>query len=115
MQIPAQIFGHIQGTQQIYTKKYNISQQSFSKCLKFINKNLKDTSNRYLPNIMIALYSTTDLSVQYNPVYANVFQVTGKIFTNQTIFFPVTSSQGNNYVMGFYYYNSSGIIYEPLK
>jgi hypothetical protein len=41
--------------------------------------------------------------------------VTGKIFTDQTGRFPITSSRGNKYVMICYDYDPNNIIAEPLK
>jgi hypothetical protein len=40
---------------------------------------------------------------------------TGKIYTNQTGKFPVTSSRGNKYVFVLYEYDSNAILVEPIK
>ena len=41
--------------------------------------------------------------------------VTGKIYTDQTGRFPVTSTRGNKYILVAYDYNSNIIHAEPLK
>jgi hypothetical protein len=48
-------------------------------------------------------------------VFTQLIQVTGKISTDQTSQFPITSSRGNKYVMICYDYDSKTIITEPLK
>jgi hypothetical protein len=40
---------------------------------------------------------------------------TGKICTNQTGQFPVTSSRGNQYILVLYDYDTNAILMEPLK
>jgi hypothetical protein len=40
---------------------------------------------------------------------------TGRIYTDQTGCFPVRSSQGNNYILVAYDYDSNAILTEPLK
>ena len=42
-------------------------------------------------------------------------EVTGKVSTDQTGRFPVTSSRGSKYLMVLYNYDSNAIITEPLK
>ncbi len=48
-------------------------------------------------------------------VFMQPIPVTGKIFTDQTGRFPITSSRGNKYVMICYDYDPNNIIAEPLK
>jgi hypothetical protein len=48
-------------------------------------------------------------------VYATAIQETGKICTDQTGCFPITSSHGNKYIMVLYDYDSNVILAEPLK
>jgi hypothetical protein len=51
-------------------------------------------------------------------VYAAVVEVPtklGRIYTNQSGWFSITSWQGNKYLMVLYDYDSSAIIAEPLK
>jgi hypothetical protein len=50
-----------------------------------------------------------------NWVYMQPIEVTGKIFSNQTGRFPLTSSRGNKYIMIVYDYDSNAILAEPLK
>ena len=42
-------------------------------------------------------------------------EITGKIYTDQTGRFPVTSSKGSKYLMVLYDYDSNAILSEPLK
>ena len=42
-------------------------------------------------------------------------EVTGKISTDQTGRFPVTSSRGSKYLMVLYHYDSNAIIADPIK
>jgi hypothetical protein len=48
-------------------------------------------------------------------VYAKAIEITGQIYSDQTGRFPVTSSNGNKYVMIVYDYDSAAILAEPLK
>ena len=43
------------------------------------------------------------------------FQNTGKIYTDQSGRFPVTSSEGNKYILLIYDYDSNAILTEPIK
>ena len=47
-------------------------------------------------------------------LYATI-ETTGKIYTDQTGRFPVTSSRGNQYVMVLYDYDTNAILTEPLR
>ena len=47
-------------------------------------------------------------------IFATIEQA-GRIYTNQTGRFPVTSSLGNKYVMIFYNYDTNAILAQPLK
>jgi hypothetical protein len=53
--------------------------------------------------------------VKANWVYMQPIIVTGKIYSNQTGCFPLTSSRGNKYVMIKYDYNYNAILAEPIK
>ena len=59
------------------------------------------------------LSSPPDIYVQSNLVYEKVMKVSSKIFTNQTVHFPVTSIFYYGIVL--YYYNSSSIPAKPPK
>jgi hypothetical protein len=48
-------------------------------------------------------------------VYAQIVDITGQIYSDQTGRFPVTSSKGNQYIMIVYDYDSAAILAEPLK
>jgi hypothetical protein len=67
---------------------------------------------RSTPSIM-----TTDDNplVRANWVYIQPIEVTGKINSNQTGRFSLTSSRGNKYVMIIYDYNYNAILAEPIK
>jgi hypothetical protein len=47
-------------------------------------------------------------------VFMKPIKITGQIFSNQTGRFPITSSQGNKYIMVVYDYDSDAIITEPI-
>jgi hypothetical protein len=49
-----------------------------------------------------------------NFLFATILD-TGRIYTDQTGRFPITSSQGNQYIMVLYDYDSNAILTEPLK
>jgi hypothetical protein len=50
-----------------------------------------------------------------NLLFATIDTTTGKIYTDQTGRFPVTSSQGNQYILVLYDYDTNSILTEPLK
>ena len=50
-----------------------------------------------------------------NLVFFNTVDLSGKIYTDQTGRFPVTSSKGNKYILVAYHYDSNTIHSEPLK
>ena len=50
-----------------------------------------------------------------NEFYTKIIEPTGKVFSDQTGKFPVTSSKGNKYVMVVYDHDSNAILSEPLK
>ena len=50
-----------------------------------------------------------------NLVFFKTLDVSGKIYTDQTRSFPVTSSKGNTYILVTYHYDSNTIHAEPLK
>ena len=61
-------------------------------------------------------HPTNETSTDY--VYATIIDrptPTGKIYTDQTGRFPQQSSQGNNYLMVLYDYDSNAILVEPIK
>jgi hypothetical protein len=59
--------------------------------------------------------SVTEPTVQTHFEYAQVVNITGQIYSDQTGRFPVTSSKGNQYIMIVYDYDSAAILAEPLK
>jgi mRNA-degrading endonuclease HigB of HigAB toxin-antitoxin module len=67
------------------------------------------------------LDAEVDLTIKHsdrtrtNWVYQQTLQVSGQIFSDQTVRFPVTSSKGNQYIMVVYDYDSNHILAEPLK
>ena len=54
-------------------------------------------------------------SIKTDEVYCKVVDLEGKIYTDQTGQFPVTSSRGHKYIMVAYHYDSNAIHAEPLK
>ncbi len=50
-----------------------------------------------------------------NLVYMFFYNITGLLFTDQTSHFPVTSNQGNAYLVIFYVYNANFITFVPIK
>ena len=50
-----------------------------------------------------------------NLVFFKTVDLSGKIYTDQTGRFPVTSSKGNKYILVAYHYDSNKIHAEPLK
>ena len=50
-----------------------------------------------------------------NIVFLKTVDLTGKIYTDQTGRFPVTSRKGNKYILVTYHYDSNTIHAEPLK
>ena len=52
---------------------------------------------------------------RFNLVFTKTITITGKISTDQTGRFPVTSSRGNKYIMILFNHDSNAILAEPLK
>ena len=72
--------------------------------------NVDDTSSEYSTPPPIQ-----DDMVQTNYIYADIHKVTGKIATDPTGKFYIPSSQGNNYLLIVYDYDSNYIHAEPMK
>ena len=51
----------------------------------------------------------------FHQVFVETVELTGKVSTDQTCRFPVTSSCGSKYLMVFYDHDSNAIIPEPIK
>ena len=54
-------------------------------------------------------------NVQANIVTMKLVEINGKIFSNQTGHFPVTSSKGNKYLMVMYENDTNSILAKPMK
>ena len=54
-------------------------------------------------------------NVRANIVTMKLVELNGKIFSNQTGRFPVTSSKGNKYLMVMYDNDTNAILAEPMK
>ena len=52
--------------------------------------------------------------VQTQMEYLQIVKFTGKVSTDQTLSFPVTSSRGSKYLMVLYNHDSNAILAEPL-
>jgi hypothetical protein len=90
--------------------------------LKATPKNLRSTyqisptiSPKLASIVMTTPPSVTEPTVRTHFVYAQVVDITGQIYSDQTGRFPVTSSKGNQYIMIVYDSNSAAILAEPLK
>ena len=58
---------------------------------------------------------TIEPQVRSNRVFIKSITVTGKIYTDQTACFPVTSSRGSKYLMVLHDHDRNSILCEPLK
>jgi hypothetical protein len=90
--------------------------------LKTSPKHLRSTTKVSSPStvtppstVMTTPPSPPELPVRTHFVYPIVIDITGKIFSDQTGCFPVTSSRGHKYIMIVYDYHSTAILAEPLK
>ena len=86
--------------------------------LKQTHKGIRSTKQKVLPalpEIDTEQFPPTANSIKTNDVYFKVIELEGKILTDQTGRFPVTSSRGHKYIMVAYHYNSNTIHTEPLK
>ena len=63
----------------------------------------------------IAKDNNIDSTSRTNEVFVKVTEIEGKIYTDQTGRFPVTSSRGNKYIMVAYDYDSNTIHAEAMK
>ena len=55
-----------------------------------------------------------DVGVRSNIVFIKILPISGKISSDQTRQFPITSSRGGKYIMGVADYDSDTILAEPL-
>jgi hypothetical protein len=91
--------------------------------LKATPKNLRSTTTTINQSPSSTLPSTAmttpsspkEPNVRTHLVYAKVIEITGKVFSDQTGQFPVTSSKGNKYIMVVYDHDSSAILTEAMK
>ena len=60
-------------------------------------------------------FTQSDQSVSTNLILLKTVDLTGKIYTDQTGRFPITSRKGNKYILVDYHYDSNTIHEEPLK
>jgi hypothetical protein len=74
--------------------------------LKTAPKNLRSTSKlrpaispTSAPTVMTTPTSLAEPRIQTHLVYAKVIEITGEIYSDQTGRFPVTSRNGNQYIM----------------
>ena len=70
-------------------------------------------SNKLLPNQECHEMTTTE--VRHHEFFIKTVELSGKIYSDQTGRFPLTSSNGNRYVMVVYDNDSNSILVEPLK
>ena len=60
-------------------------------------------------------FSPSANSVRTNLVFLKTVDFTGKIYTDQIGWFPITSSKGNKYILVDYHQDSNNIHAEPFK
>ena len=70
-------------------------------------------STKLLPNQECHEIMTTE--VRHHELFIKTVKLSGKIYSDQTGCFPLTSSKGNRYVIVVYDHNSKVILAEPLK
>jgi hypothetical protein len=81
-------------------------------------KNIRSTRTTTANPTDIATSSITPTQETNNPITNNIFaSITdaGKIYIDQTGRFLVTSSQGHQYILVLYDYDTNAILTEPLK
>ena len=95
---------------EIATSKGHLNQQ----CQNIRSMQLKQMS--HLSTNMTVSNDTTPLTENMTEdVYVDAIEATGKIFTDLTGHFPVTSSKGNKYIMLLYHYDTNVILVEPMS
>ena len=78
-------------------------------------QNLRSTKPRSATNNSVMTTShPTDVRAN-NLVSFKVVEITGKIYTDQTGKFPITSSRGNKYIMVLYDHDTNAILVEAIK
>ena len=76
------------------------------------NKRLTKPSIATAPLVLPSQHAPPARSHQ---MFVETVELTGKVSTDQTGRFPVTSSRGSKYLMVIYYHDSNAIIPEPIK
>jgi hypothetical protein len=81
-----------------------------------IRKNIRSTKqNQELEDSDVIPQNDGNVEQQFqNLCFAAIFEPTGKIYTDQTGKFVAPSSNGNNYIMILYDYDSNAILAEPM-
>ena len=82
--------------------------------LKQDRQNVRSTKTAITPS-PIFLPSQHEPPVQYHQVFVKAAKLTGKVSTDQTCHFPITSSCGSKYLMVLYDHDSNTIIPESNK
>jgi hypothetical protein len=77
-------------------------------------KNVRSTKTRTNENENETLPTQNVNNEPTHLTFATI-EDTGKIYTDQTGRFPVTSSQGHKYILILYDYDSNAILAEPIK
>ena len=87
--------------------------------LKMVRQHVRSTKPRLLaapnPTVMTNAVPSSGPHIRTNLVTIKCINLSGKIATNQTGRFPVTSSKGNKYIMVAYAQDPNSILAEPLK
>ena len=78
-------------------------------------KNLRSTKTVSIPTLSAPHDMTAAPAARDNDYYVKVTDLTGKVSTDQTGCFPITSSRGNKYIMVLYCHDANAILTRPLK
>ena len=94
----------------IHTSKGHIRQEP---------KNIQSTKQIITPSVIPSVMTAPnpipeDVGVRANTVFIEILPISGKISSDPTGWFPVTSSRGGKYIMVVADYNSDVILVEPL-
>ena len=103
-------------TSEIVYKHYAKTIESAKGHMKADRKNVESTKHTMHHKMMTKLQQDkTSKQVQQNEYYVKTIDLTGKIYSDQTGRFPVTSSKGSKYIMIIYNHNSNAILARLLK
>ena len=82
--------------------------------LKQDRQNIRSTKPAIATATLVLLSQNSPPALSHQ-VFVNTFKLTGKVSTDQTVRFPVTSSRYSKYRMVLYNHDSNAIIPKPIK